>query len=326
MPTHKRPLTLAGFTLIELLVVIAIIAILIALLVPAVQKVREAAARTQCANNLKQVALAMHSCHDAHKRLPPLLGVYPQTGNHPQYSYSWGNQFYHILPFIEQNNLYQASYDATNPDGNGAAAGYRPWISGIYQKSISVYVCPSDPSYGVGTANAQGIVPGFSWSDNFGLTSYAANAQVFAKVNANGSMSGSGGPNYSPWYGATRLTDIRDGTSNTIMFAERFARCGDPTTPSSANMWDFWWAGAWQPCFANTAAGQPVGVASMFQVNVGNFNTSTCDGLRPSTPHTNTINVALGDATVRNLAAGLNPTTWWAACTSSNGDVLGSDW
>src|SRR6266404_479610 len=96
-----------GFTLIELLVVIAIIAILIALLVPAVQKVRAAAARTQCINNLKNISLATHSCNDAYKKLPPAIGWFPGTG--PTGNAGWGSAFFHILPFIDQAPLYNSS-------------------------------------------------------------------------------------------------------------------------------------------------------------------------------------------------------------------------
>src|SRR5690606_2363080 len=104
----------SGFTLIELLVVIAIIAILIGLLLPAVQKVREAAGRIESANNLKQMTLALHSAQDAHKKLPPDIGFYPMTRAHAlagnQFdgkTPSWhGTVFYHILPFMEQENAY----------------------------------------------------------------------------------------------------------------------------------------------------------------------------------------------------------------------------
>src|SRR5579884_2313040 len=103
---RSRPIT-RGFTLIELLVVIAIIAILIALLVPAVQKVREAAARTQCENNLKQLALATHNCNDQFKVLPPVFGWYPSTNNGVSGG-GYGTVLFHLLPYIEQQNLYKS--------------------------------------------------------------------------------------------------------------------------------------------------------------------------------------------------------------------------
>src|SRR5436189_1629051 len=96
----RRP---EAFTLIELLVVIAIIAILIGLLVPAVQKVREAANRINCQNNLKQLGLAAHHYHDAHQHLPPAIGYYPPASG------AFGNYFFHLLPYVEQDNLYRSA-------------------------------------------------------------------------------------------------------------------------------------------------------------------------------------------------------------------------
>ena len=98
-----------GFTLIELLVVIAVIGILVALLMPAVQAAREAARRTQCTNNAKQITLALHSFHDARRRFPPQFGWIgtPQNG-------SLGTTFFHILPYIELGNLYEQSRYTTS--------------------------------------------------------------------------------------------------------------------------------------------------------------------------------------------------------------------
>ena len=102
----------SGFTLIELLVVIAIIAILIGLLLPAVQKVRQAAARVQSGNSLKQMGLALHGYNDSKKRLPPTFGWVPKPSSGLQYSPggAYGSVFFHISPFIEQDTLYQASF------------------------------------------------------------------------------------------------------------------------------------------------------------------------------------------------------------------------
>jgi hypothetical protein len=231
------------------------------------------------------------------------------------------------LPYIEQDNLFRSSYDSTNPDGNGAAAGYRPWIGNTEYTGIKTYICPSDPGAGstgtVENSNPWNSYTGTGW----GLTSYAVNAQVFARVNSDGTMNGGGGPGGSQYYGSTRITDITDGSSNTIMMAERFAVCGNSSsaTYGGQNRHSFHWAGVWNPNFANSALGQPIGVGSMFQSSVL-YNSTSCDMTRPSSPHGSIINVAICDGSVRTLSGGLSPTTWWYACTMNGGEVLGSDW
>ena len=140
--SHHRPFARRGFTLIELLVVIAIIAILIGLLVPAVQKVREAAARTQCTNNLKQIGLACHNYHDAAKRLPPLYNEAPGAR---------GPIYFFLLPYIEQSAIW------TTSTAGPYLPGINDFISRVSQgggkiwapaaRPIVVYLCPTERAW-----------------------------------------------------------------------------------------------------------------------------------------------------------------------------------
>ncbi len=168
-----------GFTLIELLVVIAIIAILIGLLLPAVQKVREAAARTQCKNNLKQIGLALHNCNDATGRLPPMSG--PFAG-----AQSNGNVFYWLLPYIEQDNLYRV-----HPDFYSWREGSEVDPGPIVSTPVKVYHCPADPAYGTGQV----------WGGGWAFGNYAGNYQVFGDPDA-GPSGWDGGKNISTGEGA----------------------------------------------------------------------------------------------------------------------------
>jgi len=315
---------LRGFTLIELLVVIAIIAILIALLVPAVQKVREAAARTQCTNNQKQMGLACHNFHDAHKVLPPLLGIGsprlqpgPAAGqpNNPP----WGNVHFYILPFIEQDAFYKQTFDP-NVDGNNSSQGYRPWIN--RWAGMKTYICPSDPSIpGTGIHSGSQIVVG-GWQDNPSLTTYAVNAQVFGKTDANGVL--------TDWnFGARIPATIQDGTSNTILIAERYGQCGrymgSGAPGSGGNVWNWWGYDSAQPAFSVSFTGNAIGPNSMFQSRPAPFQTN-CDVFRASSPHDGVMVVTMADASVRTVSQGISAATWWAACTANNGDILGTDW
>jgi prepilin-type N-terminal cleavage/methylation domain-containing protein/prepilin-type processing-associated H-X9-DG protein len=196
-----------AFTLIELLVVIAIIAILVGLLLPAVQKVREAAARIQCENNLKQIALALQGYHDVYGRFP---GVVDQGG--PRYT----SMFVEALPFIEQNNLYN-EWNFTNPaaNGNGPAATV-----------IKSYICPSHPDVDHPLSLASG---------EYAVTTYAGNGGTYPFPPTLSPCNGVfylTGPTSQPNAGQAGVTilGIVDGTSNTLFLGEK--RIGDPNLDS----------------------------------------------------------------------------------------------
>jgi prepilin-type N-terminal cleavage/methylation domain-containing protein len=323
-----KPLTTAqrrGFTLIELLVVIAIIAILIGLLVPAVQRVREAANRMQCANNLKQIGLAAQLYHDVNKHLPPVIGYYPPARE------AFGPYFFHLLPHLEQDNLYRRALGSVPfPPPDGPTVVHFPGNNKVYSQPVKTFLCPSDPS-----VNADGVVTinGFA----FGASSYAPNALVISQRFAIGPQ------------GKARIpADIQDGTSNTILHAEKYARCSNtvmaPAFRDGGTAWAYSGAAPfpWQPppmspprpgfvpgfairAFAAVGAPDAIGEGSRFQVQPTPF-LGNCDPTRAATAHTGGILVGLADGSVRTLAPTMSGKTWWAAVTPAGGEVLGSDW
>lgn len=289
-----------GFTLIELLVVIAIIAILIGLLLPAVQKVRAAAARMQCSNNLKQLGTAVHNFASTYNSMLPALTS--STGA-PSWGKYQGCILLTLLPYIEQQNLFNNAMTNTGSTwsaSNGAGS--------IVQKTmVKTYICPSDFNVTNGWSASQVN----SWM----AASYGANFQLFGTVRAGGNCDG-------PMY---NIGNIPDGTSNTITFAETYA-----AVSNGGNLWAYPgidWSWQWTPVVANSRTFGAGG-------NVGNW-----DGLPQMNPtkaqankanaqgiHTAVCMVGLADGSVRGVSSGVSYPTWQHALMPGDGVPLGSDW
>ena len=328
---RKRP----GFTLIELLVVIAIIAILIGLLVPAVQKVREAAARLQCSNNLKQIGLAVHNYADTHQNVPNawLWQWNGFGGNYPNRDVT---MFWHLmLPYVEQDALYKLG---TNADPTVASWGLRLWCSRpkVGGVQVPIYVCPSD--------DGPETTTGWGWAFNDqtkpptepALSNYAANVMVF-----------------DPSTNRSLVNSMPDGLSNTVIIAHRLRWCDAAVV----------WGGAGQGAYTGWALhpfqtgnprdsgifGMPTyyslrGSIQVRQNEVGMYNarmdfweSSTvpfytnprpgyCQPHVPTSPHTGVMVCGLGDGSVRTVSTSIKGTTWRNACIPDDGNVLGGDW
>jgi hypothetical protein len=315
---------------------------------PAVQKIREAANRIKCANNIKQMSLALHNCNDTFGRLPPQAGTFGGAYYAPL--------FYHLLPFIEQDNVFRMgayldfkaavggpppnpattiNVGAIWPTWGAVNVGDNTWLR---QTRISVYQCPSDPSLG----------NGLDWTP--GDSSYAGNFLVFGGMNNVATVPTTA--NYDTvWDGKARISaTFVDGTSNTIVFAEKYSRCDGTNVPGGT----WWMRGVFHPNASGGPSnkvpddsypgdrlsavfgggigrrGTPVwftGPASKFLVQPSNFiqNPGPCDNRLASTPHT-TMNAGLADGSVRTISGGISPTTWYQALTPAGGEVLSNDW
>jgi prepilin-type N-terminal cleavage/methylation domain-containing protein len=300
-PTRAKRPHRNAFTLLELLVVVSIIAVLIGLLLPAVQKVREAAARTQCTNNLKQLNLAVQAYSDAQLTLPPLNVPLSATGA--------GSIFVGLFPYVEQGNLF-ATYKA---------AGQVP--ASANQPVLPLFLCPSDIRSTVGRDAAGDAA-----------TSYVANCRVFSTLSTYWPFDG----NYQYWFTNTswnvtqsqfELAGLPDGSSNTVFFAERRIDAeGDPLSRDRPiNNGDSTWSVYSSPVFNIYQSGYPIdyigwSIQPPYVSSYGVVRWST------SSYHTNLVVVALGDGSVRYCNSHLSADTFWKACDPDDGRLLGSDW
>ncbi|MBX9581752.1 MAG: DUF1559 domain-containing protein, partial [Gemmataceae bacterium] len=277
---RRRP---SAFTLIELLVVIAIIAILIGLLLPAVQKVREAAARAQCQNNLKQIGIGLHNYHSAQGKFPPMSRCGAQAPADCRDPFEKGNLWIYLLPYVEQQNVYNLS-PAPGPSPRSpsidGARGEDPALS-LASKEIKVYLCPSDPTQ----------QPTQMWANGWVVSNYAANHDAFHNPNDGGWMSNWHVGQTS--YQASMSAHYPDGTSNTLGVTETYARCG-----STGNLWAHETVTPdWHAMFNDWNAR---GVASKFQVMP---TQAACNRLVPQSLHTAGINALMMDGSVRGINA-----------------------
>jgi len=348
-----------GFTLIELLVVIAIIAVLIGLLIPAVQKVREAAARAQCTNNLKQISLGVHNYADTYNLMPQ---IWQQNYSGPGRANprSTGSMFYYMLPFVEQKALYDYG-TPSNPQIS--ASSFKNSAQACNDKLIGFYICPSDPTNPSNFDDlGESYVPNYTGSQfTNAITgavgavgfSYAGNVMIFdpnlLEDLASSTSAETGRPRWRDVASA-----MPDGTSNSIAFAHRYKVCSSTIYGTTRNPWwgnprntggakqtpgfgftDYWRDNPQQPnakflssttsgaSFSSGSPGGAGGTGIPFQT------TPAPDGCQQNitqSPHPSAMVVGLGDGSVRLVSPSVATQTWYNACHPYDGHALANDW
>lgn len=282
-----------AFTLIELLVVIAIIAILVGMLLPAVQKVREAAARSKSQNNLKQMALAFHHHANAHNdAFPPSYCYANPTYNFisPIYPGVNGTWSFFLLPYLEESGLFMMGNNGSDVFANQ-----------VYCIPVRAFTAPYDFSTKNGVVEQS---PG----SVLGVQNYAANGQAVGGGRYSDSMYLSG--------------TFTDGTSNTILLAEKYGKCNyfNQNPPIGGSAWGVPTGQLYPNIFG-------MGFYDMFKMPPQARPTvQECDVLRPQAFTSSGCQVALIDGSVRTVSTLISLDTWKAALSPSGGEILGSDW
>jgi prepilin-type N-terminal cleavage/methylation domain-containing protein len=299
----SRPRTRLGFTLIELLVVIAIIAILIGLLLPAVQKVREAAARTTCSNNLKQFTTAIHNYASTYQDKLPPVKAWNATGT-PSWQYR-GSWHFSLLPYIEQDALYKTGLTNLNATWDAALAN-TPNTNTLKSAVLKPFRCPSDPTDNNGFPSNRGQ----DWAG----TAYSCNWSIFGNLNVN-----------SARFAQFTVANIPDGTSNVIAMTETMMGCQNAgSNTDGGGLWAIIpdsWGFQYQPHIGNPS------VANWNQTpQIGITQAAQCVKGRSQGLHTGQCLTAMMDGSVKSVNAAISQPTWNAALLPADGMVLGSNW
>ena len=286
-----------AFTLIELLVVIAIIAILIGLLLPAVQKVREAAARMSCQNNLKQIGLGLHNYHGAYSQFPNAGSDGPNKdccNASTRVGWTW---MYHLLPFVEQDNVFNNPVDAT-----------------VASTAVKIYYCPTRRQ------------PTLYGSAQTGRCDYAGNGGLnMAEEGWQGMMvrqwrsPSTARPIDTPVEQKRTITDVTDGTSNTIFVAEK--QCHQTVLGSSGGDNETWNNSGWDQDHVRFGEAVPQSDAEH-----PTSASPTFWSVRFGGSHSGGFTAAMGDGSVRFIRYGIDAANWRRLCLIADGEVISADW